>query len=204
MASIPGGRFEMRTRKTTVDVKPFCLDVHEATVADYAECLRAGRCTQSHPNACNGPTIDFEGKDSHPIVCIDFAQAEAYCEFRHKRLPLDEEWEWAARGGRKASEFPWGSAPPDHQLCWTGPSGERRGTCPVGSFDASSWGVHDLAGNVAEWTTTRNDDHIPERSARGGSWRDRSRNAVRAARPGWFKPNYKSASLGVRCAQDPG
>jgi formylglycine-generating enzyme required for sulfatase activity len=193
----------MPARQGRVAVQPFCHDVHEATADEYAACLMAGKCTRARLDACNGPTIDFEGKGNHPIVCVDFAQAEAYCRFRDKRIPLDEEWEWAARGGDHGWQFPWGNDPPSHQLCWSGQS-TRRQTCAVGSHPsgANPWGIEDLAGNVVEWTTTRNDARIAERSGRGGSWKDAARALVRAARPAWFKSDYRAGFLGIRCATD--
>jgi formylglycine-generating enzyme required for sulfatase activity len=163
----------------------------------------AGRRTQPRVAPCDGTTIDFEGKGQHPIVCVDFEQAETYCSHRDKRLPFDEEWEWAARGGDRALEFPWGNQPPGFQLCWSG-TRERKQTCRVGGFPEGDnrWGVKDLAGNVIEWTRTRDDAHMTERAARGGSWRDSARALVRVARPGWFKPDHRAASLGIRCAAD--
>jgi formylglycine-generating enzyme required for sulfatase activity len=203
MVLVSGGRYEMKTRKGEIEVTPFCLDVLETTAHEYAVCITAGKCTQAHLDACDGATIHLEGKGDHPIVCVDFAQANAYCAFRNKRLLVDEEWEWAARGGSEGWEFPWGDESPSDQLCWSG-NGQRSETCRVGSFPKgdSPLGVKDLAGNVFEWTTTRHDARIPERSGRGGSWRDGVRAMVRSTRPGWFKPDYRCGFLGIRCATD--
>jgi formylglycine-generating enzyme required for sulfatase activity len=119
---------------------------------------------------CNAGSSE---RSDHPVNCVSFDQASAYCAWRGLRLPTEEEWEFAARGtdGRR---YPWGVEPPGGQLCWNGPNSDlgdlnRFGTCPRESFpaDRSPFGVFDMAGNVMEWTNSpfhRADDEAPSTS----------------------------------------
>ena len=89
-------------------------------------------------------------RSSHPANCLGHREAGDYCAWAKKRLPTDDEWEYAARGD-DGRTFPWGEASPDRRICWK-KGGETGGTCPVASFSPSPPGLFDMAGNVWEWT----------------------------------------------------
>lgn len=96
------------------------------------------------------------GRENHPINCVDWCTAQAYCVWANGRLPTEAEWEYAGRSVLRRS-YPWGTARPNDQLCWSGPRSpmtDRAGTCPVGMFPsgATPEGVMDMLGNVSEWT----------------------------------------------------
>jgi sulfatase modifying factor 1 len=209
----------------SVTVQPFCLDLAEVTVDAYASCVRAGRCKADHLGemgndarslagnaACN---YGASGKGDHPINCVDWEQADGYCRAQDRRLPTEEEWEWAARGGSQGRTFPWGEAAPDSQLCFAGPAmtSTRKGTCPVGAFvsgDAPG-AIHDLAGNVWEWTSSLYDASDTSRDGsgrvraldrvhRGGGWRDRGQCSASVRYPG--SPSmWRRVDIGFRCAR---
>jgi formylglycine-generating enzyme required for sulfatase activity len=189
MVSLAGGSFTMGDRQDQVTVSTFCLDATEVTVDAFGACVRAGQCSadnvgtqfwdnQDHgEGACNWGVA---GRGNHPINCVDWGQAATYCNAQGKRLPTEEQWEWAARGGSRGFTYPWGNAEPDFQACWSGVS-ERSGTCPVGSLpqgDAPG-GIHDLAGNVWEWTSSNYD--ASARVDRGGGWYNSDPSDLRAA-----------------------
>jgi formylglycine-generating enzyme required for sulfatase activity len=207
---------------------PFELDATEVTVADYARCVSAGRCTPAWTTVkwdgtspeslkrwnyyCNGDRAD---RADHPVNCVDWSQAQAYCAAVGKRLPTEEEWEWAARGAKAGDRYPWGDADPAAQPCWSGPGndigGRRQGTCPVASHPAGDTPQHvaDLAGNVWEWTATEtivgNDSRgrggSPARVARGGGWGDADPRDVTVGRRARNVPGDRGADLGFRCAR---
>jgi formylglycine-generating enzyme required for sulfatase activity len=185
-----------------VTVGALCLDVNEATAEEYGACVKGGKCSTEQLKCAPQATYETAGKGNHPINCVDFSQATAYCKAQNKRLPTVEEWEFAARGA-DARVYPWGNDAPSDQVCWSGKD-VHTGTCPVGATAKGDTpeGVHDLAGNVFEWTTSKNDAKTDVRDGRGGSWKDGAPELLRAGRPGAFKITYRCGFLGIRCALD--
>ena len=221
MVKVPGGTFQMGSTDgdddekpiTAVTVAPFELDLTEVTVAAYARCVTAGKCSAPDTGMyCNWKK---PGNEAHPINCVDWKQANDVCAFAGKRLPSEEEWELAARGtdGRR---FPWKDGDPADQLCWNGDGndrgrGNRQGTCPVASYPggASPFGALDMAGNVWEWTSspycpyTRRDCGADKRVIRGGGWNNLVPAYVRAQDRTKEAPGSRPDNLGVRCAKNP-
>jgi len=200
-----------------IAVGAFSIDVAEVSVASYRSCVDAGRCTapETRPG-CNWPD-----KLSHPVNCVDWNQAQAYCAFASRRLPTEEEWERAVRGD-DGRPFPWGTTEPNafgpepsgERACWKRWDAVARsgdGTCPVKSIapDVSALGVRDLAGSVEEWTASpfcpyRDPTcNTRERTIRGGSWRSRSVSELQAWTRTGGLPSDRSPFLGFRCAGTP-
>jgi formylglycine-generating enzyme required for sulfatase activity len=188
---------------------PFDLDATEVTVEAYAACVRAKRCTL--PGVGHGCNWGRPGAARHPINCVDWGQASAFCAAVGKRLPTEREWEFAARGAERR-RFPWGSADPAARGCWNGRRGwgdPRRSTCEVGRFDegATPEGVYDLAGNVWEWTASAYCDYPREQCAesrrvfRGGGWREEAGVMLRAALRSGDDEDERNDHLGFRCAR---
>jgi formylglycine-generating enzyme required for sulfatase activity len=188
-------------------VRAFCLDKTEVTAAAYAACVDSGKCT---PPALTREGCNYRkaGRENHPQNCLSLVEAEAYCKAQGKRLPSEPEWELAARG-REGRTFPWGEEEDTSRACL---DRALEGTCPVGSLGAGATkdGIVDLAGNVAEWTSSlysssgysgapRDYDNV----VRGGSLRSRKLLDLRgAARKGASnKPERADVDVGVRCAR---
>jgi formylglycine-generating enzyme required for sulfatase activity len=119
------------------------------------------------PGACwrhpEGPGSTLAGRDRHPVVHVAFEDAEAYAAWAGKALPTEAEWEFAARGGLDGATYVWGDAfAPEWRMMANTWQGEfpwqnlatdgHEGTSPVGAFPANGYGLHDMAGNVWEWT----------------------------------------------------
>jgi formylglycine-generating enzyme required for sulfatase activity len=130
MVAIPDGTFAMGSDSKDanenerpvhpVTVKGFRLDRTEVTVGAYAQCVRAGVC--SEPDAYQDERGNYrifcnwkhpQNRSAHPINCVDFQQAKAFCAWAGKRLPSEEEWECAARAGSEGRTYPWGNDKPD-------------------------------------------------------------------------------------------
>ena len=193
-----------------IDVAPFAIDATEVTVSDFAACVDAGACDPpgglpgAETFACTWRTRDRLG--DKPVNCVSWNQAATFCEFAGKRLPLEEEWEYAARGN-DFRKYPWGNTTPEGQLCWD--RGGKTATCDVGTTDGdvSPFGVLDMGGNLREWTASA---YCPYQSrsecttemvvVRGGGWLGRPdspqvpRTARRAPSSG-----SKRHDVGFRC-----
>jgi formylglycine-generating enzyme required for sulfatase activity len=114
-----------------------------------------------HPN---GPKSNINVLDSHPVVHVAYSDALAYARWAGKDLPTEAEWEFAARGGLADAEYAWGEefVPGGRQMAntWQGEfpnqnlcsDGFER-TSPVTAFPPNGYGVHDMIGNVWEWTS---------------------------------------------------
>lgn len=210
MVHVPGGTFTMgaRTRAEvksdpalrTVTVAAFDLDTNEVTVSDYAACVDAGLCVIG---SVVQPTCNYghAERSNHPMNCVDWSEASVYCHAQNKRLPTEEEWEYAARGGGEERAYSWGSAEPAQQLCWSGIT-KRDGTCPIRSFAAGAYGLYDMAGNVSEWTSSpSSSDRRDTRVYRGGGWSDARALDFRGAYRDAHAPSNRDGDLGFRCAR---
>ena len=153
-----------------------------------------------------------------PALYVTWKEADGFCRLNGQRLPTEAEWEKAARGP-DGNLFPWGPQLPDSSLAMFGQHHvhEIPILAPANSGDAgkSYYGLHHMAGNVAEWV---NDwfgfdyyAYMPERnpqgpstgrykSLRGGSWKS-NRIMLRTATRSGSPPTQRSATVGFRCAK---
>ncbi len=178
MEAIPGGTYAMRSGielQSMITVSPFTMDRHEVTVRRFRRFVAAGMpavpggaltypggtvralATPSAPltrdavNACNWSSSPGAYED-HPINCVTWSTALAFCAWDGGRLPTEAEWERAARGS-DGRTYPWGNDPRAVVGCFG--LGEAHGTCrvddPLYVGDTGPYGVRGLGGNVREW-----------------------------------------------------
>ncbi len=113
-----------------------------------------------------GPRSTLDGLEDHPVVHVAYPDAAAYTRWAGMHLPTEAEWEYAARGGLDGAEFEWGDEDVQETApranTWQGrfpyENTELDGwtrTSPVGHYEPNGYGLHDMAGNVWEWTSTR-------------------------------------------------
>ncbi len=188
----------------------------------------------------------------YPVVGVNWEQAKAFCYWRTRlnesfrsrmndtpahdfRLPTESEWELAARGGRLNAKFPWGSYyTRNQQGCFMANFKPLRGNyvadsetsvtaMKVGSFDPNDYGLYDMSGNVAEWTSSAffeagydlANDMNPEvdynahpddppvmkrKVVRGGSWKDTEYFIRTSTRTYEYQDTTKSY-IGFRCVR---
>ena len=154
-----------------------------------------------------GPDSTLEGRHNHPVVQVSHNDAMAFAAWAGKRLPTEEEWEAAARGAN-GQLFPWGDR-------WLADFGNFEAACfgattsveHYGRKAMSPFGIHDLLGNVAEWTSTPHAEQAdvqPGRSGeriyilKGGSWI--TGGTVTAAWRQIERGKYWTNTIGFRCA----
>jgi sulfatase modifying factor 1 len=160
----PGAKPEMLVPSSVV----FRKAPHRVSLADHYNWWDyVAGADWRHPR---GPGSTIDGLDAHPVVHVAFEDAEAYARWAGKALPTEAEWEFAARGGLDGAEFVWGEelAPGGRQMAntWQGEFPWQNSlddgyewTAPVGSYPANGYGLHDMAGNVWQWTTDWFQDH---------------------------------------------
>ncbi len=172
----------------------------------------------------------FAQDDSHPVVCVNWNDAQAYTAWLSQasgasyRLPTEAEWEYVCRAG-SATPFWWGSSISPHQANYDGSAepykgggnkGEyRKRTVPAKHFDANPWGLYQVHGNVLEWCEDCwNDSYkgapadgsawttgdCSYRVLRGGSWGSGPQD-LRAAYRDDGSPDGRGYSIGFRVAR---
>lgn len=206
-----------------VELSPFWMGRYPVTVSEYARFMAEGgygdqRHWQSGGYGDFTAPGDWEQQlryPNRPVVEVSWYEAAAYCAWAGGRLPTEAEWECTARCGREGVRYPWGDEEPDEFRANFFGKGPRQ-TTPVGLYPegATPSGIHDLAGNVYEWTTDWLGDYTetagvnprgPEQGTgkviRGGSWNVGAWR-LRVSYRYRYLPEVRDDYIGFRCVRE--
>jgi formylglycine-generating enzyme required for sulfatase activity len=193
------GPFELdRTEVTNRDFAAFVAGTGYTTTAEERGTSRDGPFAERGLGWRRpaGPRSSHQDLPDHPVVHVSAPDAEAYCAYARGRLPTEDEWEFAARSEDRRL-FPWGPQWDANAASWASSTTAR--ARPVGTFPPGPFGHRDLAGNVWEWTATRQDS---QRILKGGSWMEINPADLRSAARLLSDPTDRSSDIGFRCARD--
>lgn len=224
MGSPPDEKFRGAERLHPVTIpKPFAVSKFEVTFEQWDACVS--------DDGCRGyrPADEGWGRGRRPVTNVDWHNARAYAEWLSRksgkpyRLLSEAEWEYAARAGSTTAFAGGGTLTSDQanfdastatSLNPEGPA--RLRTVPVGSFPPNAFGLHDMHGNLWEWTddcwrdeyASASEDSLAwtagncgGRVLRGGSWEDYIGD-IRAAARVASGSDERSRADGIRIARD--
>lgn len=186
-------------KRRMVQINSFEIQHAEVTNGDFQQCVQVGKCSEVQ---------DLQGAKDMPVAGVSFLEAEHFCQYLNARLPTEEEWEVAARTG--ISEVPVMLPSRDSgnfgndECCRfaTGKMDRWEKAAPVGSFPKNRFGLLDMVGNVAEWTSTTVDEglNLDLRVVRGGSFLQPLRMQRPSARL-VVPASLRSGTIGLRCVR---
>ena len=187
----------------TLRIAPFRLGRTAVTNREYLPFLATGRVEAppwwSDPQFCS---------PSQPVVGVTWGNAAAFCDWLSLtdrgrwRLPTEQEWEFAASGGRVAPATAWGDSIPPHEI----PEGPLDGPWEVGRGQPNGYGLLDAGTIVHEWclnwsSVDPGSSGKRRRASRGGSWR----HAIRWSAPSAansLPPDYRYSDYGFRVLRE--
>jgi formylglycine-generating enzyme required for sulfatase activity len=201
--------FELDRKEATNDDFSAWLNTHtndwsletDGVVTDqktHLPLLATTACTGDLSISPGGRAEPTAGAAQRPVTCVTWYGAEVYCGAQNKRLPLEAEWELAAKGAA-GRPFPWG-ADADHLDGVAYHLSDPR-TVGTSAKDVSPEGVYDLAGNIAEWI--QSERNTPDkRVIRGGSYLSDGACRLLSSKCARISVRNVGRNVGFRCARN--
>jgi formylglycine-generating enzyme required for sulfatase activity/class 3 adenylate cyclase len=230
MVGIPGGTFMMGDDSGRDDEKPrhqvrlkgFQMSRTEITNRQYLAFLEdTGIQRPKDPAYAKNYLLDYPDL---PVVNVSYQDAVDFCKWvsakfgTPARLPTEAEWEYAARGHKKDSIYPWGSETPYKRARYKGNEPHGVMTAKRSEYPPNGFGLYNMSGNVWEWVSDFYSKNYyktspvknpagpregTKRVVRGGSWAD-DETQLRSARRSNRDPNERSDRVGFRIVVDSG
>ena len=205
------GRFDSEGPQRLVEIGyRFAVSKYEVTWDEWEACVADGGCDSAGPQGAGGD--NGWGKGSRPVNAVDWNDAQAYARWlsgktgHSYRLLSEAEWEYAARAGT-TTRYSWGDQDP---TCSRGArNGAHFSSCssdrtePVGYSAANAFGLHDMHGNVYEWTQDCWNNSYTNAPLTGAAWEsgDCSRRVLRGG--SWYDiPQYLRSAYRIRLNSD--
>jgi len=215
MVLVEGGTYTMGSPESekgrTIDechhsitVRSFSIGKYEVTQADWREVMGS-----------DPPKHKFKGCDDCPVESISLNDIQDFLKKlntkypgKNYRLPAEEEWEYAARGGNKSKGYLYSGSDDLKKVAWYEDNSGSK-THHVGQLSPNELGIYDMSGNVYEWcqdkfgpypgcSGTMSSHHV----LRGGGWDGRAQGC-RVAYRGHATPGGRIGYLGFRLASSP-
>jgi formylglycine-generating enzyme required for sulfatase activity len=231
----PGRRDHEGPQHEVVLTRPFYMGVHHVTVGQFKAFVKeTGYQTEAEkgggayvltadPEPKLDPKVNWaapgiEQTDDHPVVCVSWNDAKAFCDWLSKKegktyaLPTEAQWEYACRAGSRTRFYFGDDVQELAEHAWHDANAERR-THRVGQLKPNAWGLYDMHGNVWQWTadwfaadyyqkSPKKDPPGPvtgiTRALHGGGWDTAASYCTAAYRVHDYGPSLRTNHVGFR------